>query len=95
MSAVATGLSESRAPEQVAPGTQPLRACVYEALERYFRDLNGQPPGDLYRLVMSQVEEPLLDVVMKQVRGNQSNAAQLLGINRSTLRKKLRHYNLD
>ena len=81
------------------PGTerrrQPLRRCVKTAMEIYFMDLNGHKPDDLYKLVMSEVEQPLLETVMLYTRGNQTVAAQMLGINRSTLRKKLRQYGLD
>jgi Fis family transcriptional regulator len=65
-----------------------------EALHRYFKDLNGQKPGDLYDLVLSEVEAPLFKSVMDYASGNQTQAAQVLGINRATLRKKLKHYYL-
>ena len=73
---------------------RPLRDLAEESLSKYFRDLNGHRPGDLYQLVMGEVEEPLFRTVMAFVRGNQSQAAEILGINRATLRKKLRHYGL-
>ncbi|MCC5793942.1 MAG: DNA-binding transcriptional regulator Fis [Chromatiales bacterium] len=73
---------------------RPLRDLTEEALQRYFRDLNGHRPGDLYGLVLSEVEEPLLKTVMEYAEGNQSLAAGILGINRATLRKKLRQYRL-
>ena len=73
---------------------RPLRDLTEEALQRYFRDLNGQKPGQLYDLVLSEVEEPLFKSVMDYAEGNQSQAAQLLGINRATLRKKLKFYSL-
>jgi len=65
-----------------------------EALEGYFQKLNGHRPGDLYQLVLSQVEQPLFEAVLDYTNGNQSEAAEILGINRGTLRKKLRTYNL-
>lgn len=65
-----------------------------EALHRYFKDLNGQNPGDLYGLVLGEVEAPLFEAVMEHTHGNQSRAAEILGINRATLRKKLKHYYL-
>jgi Fis family transcriptional regulator len=74
---------------------RPLHSAVYTALELYFKDLDGHKPGDLYDLVLAEVERPLLEKVMQHTRGNQSKAAELLGINRSTLRKKLSIYALD
>ncbi|HYW03263.1 MAG TPA: DNA-binding transcriptional regulator Fis [Gammaproteobacteria bacterium] len=74
---------------------EPLRTCVQKALDKYFADLNGHAPGDLYQMVMREVEAPLLESVMAYTRGNQTRAAEILGINRSTLRKRLRTHNLD
>jgi Fis family transcriptional regulator len=73
---------------------KPLRKHTEEALSQYFRTLNGDRPGDLYDLVMSEVEEPLFRAVMDYTQGNQSQAADILGINRGTLRKKLKTYSL-
>jgi Fis family transcriptional regulator, factor for inversion stimulation protein len=73
---------------------KPLGSAVQTALACYFSDLDGHPPGDLYGMVISEVERPLFEAVMNHVRGNQSKAAKILGINRSTLRKKLEHYKL-
>lgn len=74
---------------------QPLGSCIEASLQRFFIDLDGhQPPCDLYQLVLSEVEIPLLQAVMEYSRGNQSKAADVLGINRSTLRKKLEKYGL-
>lgn len=66
-----------------------LRECVARAVRRYLADMNGQTPEALYELVLSQVEMPLLQEVLRWSRGNQSKAAQALGMNRATLRKKL------
>jgi len=75
---------------------KPLCSCIDSALERFFIDLDGhQPPQDLYQMVISEVELPLLKAVMAYARGNQSKAAEVLGINRSTLRKKLEKYDLN
>jgi Fis family transcriptional regulator, factor for inversion stimulation protein len=75
---------------------KPLSNCVQIALERYFRDLDGHKPcQDLYDFVIDQVEYPLLKSVMEYARGNQSRAAEILGINRSTLRKKLERHDLN
>lgn len=73
---------------------QPLRLCVEKVLTTYFDQLDGQVTTDLYNLVLSEVEAPLFTVVMNHVNGNQSKASELLGINRGTLRKKLKQYNL-
>ena len=74
---------------------QPLCELVQHSLEQYFADLNGQQPAGLYELVLAQVERPLLEVVMRETRGNISRAAQLLGINRATLRTRLNKYGLS
>ena len=73
----------------------PLRTQAEEALECYFLALNGHKPAHLYDLVMREVEEPLFKVVMDHVQGNQSRAATILGINRGTLRKKLKEFGID
>ena len=73
----------------------PLANHVKACMEQYFADLNGFLPEDLYRMVISEVEKPLLETVMHKVRGNQTRAAAVLGITRSTLRKKLHMYGLD
>jgi len=65
-----------------------------EALRSYFSHLNGHKPGDLYQLVIGEVEKPLFSAVLKYTNGNQSEAAEILGINRGTLRKKLKCYKL-
>lgn len=75
---------------------QPLSHYVSASLERYFDSLNGSaPPDNLYRMVLEQVEKPLLEAVLDYSRGNQSRAAEVLGINRATLRKKLRAYAIE
>ena len=66
-----------------------IDACVRESLEQYFKDLRGAEPHSLHDMVIAAVEKPLLDVVMKQADGNQSKAAEWLGLNRNTLRRKL------
>ncbi|MCI0401260.1 MAG: DNA-binding transcriptional regulator Fis [Gammaproteobacteria bacterium] len=73
----------------------PLRTCVQNAMELYFDDLDGHSACDIYELVISQVEEPLLRVVLHYSGGNITKAAELLGINRGTLRKKLARYGLN
>ncbi|CAB1370014.1 Fis family transcriptional regulator [Denitratisoma oestradiolicum] len=71
-----------------------LSDCVRKSLNRYFRDLDGQEPHAVYEMVIRTVERPMLEVVMKQANGNQSAAAEILGINRNTLRRKLTEHDL-
>jgi len=71
-----------------------LSANVKASLVQYLDALDGDSPGNLYDMVLQQVEQPLLEIVMQHVDGNQSRAAECLGINRGTLRKKLKTYNL-
>ncbi|HHW75842.1 MAG TPA: DNA-binding transcriptional regulator Fis [Xanthomonadaceae bacterium] len=81
-------------PVDLLPAT-PLRDHVYETLRIYFHNLGGQAPSNLYDLVQREVEPPLLEIVMQFTRGNQTKAAAILGLNRGTLRKKLRQYGLS
>jgi len=73
---------------------KPLRKHTEEALSSYFASLDGDSPGALYDLVLGEVEQPLFKAVMDYTHGNQSQAAVILGINRGTLRKKLKIYSL-
>jgi Fis family transcriptional regulator len=73
---------------------QPIRRSVTSAIELYLGDMNGHQVNDLYHVVMHEVEPAILSVVMEHVAGNQSQAAELLGISRGTLRKKLKEYSL-
>ena len=66
-----------------------IEDCIRSSLEQYFKDLRGAEPDGLHALVISAVERPLLDVVLHHADGNQSKAAEWLGINRNTLRRKL------
>lgn len=68
--------------------------CVRRSLNRYFRDLDGEAPHAVYDMVLTSIEKPMLEVVMKHAAGNQTVAAEMLGINRNTLRKKLTEYDL-
>ena len=72
----------------------PLRTHTERALNEYFASLNGHRPARLYDLVLREVEEPLFRTVLSYSEGNQSRAAGILGINRATLRKKLREFGL-
>jgi Fis family transcriptional regulator len=71
-----------------------LRLSVTSAMERYFESLGGQNTVNLYELVITEVEAPLLIAAMDYTKNNQSRAAEMLGLNRGTLRKKLKQYDL-
>ncbi|MDP0562991.1 MAG: DNA-binding transcriptional regulator Fis [Candidatus Endonucleobacter sp. (ex Gigantidas childressi)] len=77
-----------------ATDTQTLRDSVERAMNNYFSHLDGQDATNVYEMVLSEVEAPLLETIMSYVQGNQSKAATLLGLNRGTLRKKLKQYGL-
>ncbi|TAK81126.1 MAG: Fis family transcriptional regulator [Aquabacterium sp.] len=66
-----------------------IEETIRTSLDAYFRDLRGTEPADIYDMVLKAVEKPLLDVVMQRADGNQSRAADWLGINRNTLHRKL------
>ncbi len=66
-----------------------IEMCVRDSLLRYFEDLGGEAPEDMYEMLLRLVEKPLLEVVMQHAGNNQSRAAEWLGLNRNTLRKKL------
>ena len=72
-----------------------LSDAVKASLEEYFTHLDGQPPHAVYDMVLSCVEKPMLEYILHSVGGNQSKAAEILGINRNTLRKKMAQCNLD
>ena len=74
---------------------QPLGDSVRMALRHYFEQLEDTVPNDLYQMVLEEVEPPLLETVMEYAGGNQTRAARLLGMSRSTLRKKLAQYDID
>jgi Fis family transcriptional regulator, factor for inversion stimulation protein len=71
-----------------------IEECVRDSLETYFKDLRGVEPAAMYEMILRVVEKPLLDVVMKHAEQNQSRAADWLGINRNTLRRKLVEHKL-
>ncbi len=71
-----------------------IEECIRDSLEGYFKDLRGVEPSAMYDMIINVVEKPLLDVVMKKAEGNQSRAAEWLGINRNTLRRKLVEHKL-
>ena len=76
-------------------GHNGLGNSVRMAMENYFADLDGHDASNLYDLFISQVEKPMLEVVLQQSRGNITRASQMLGLNRATLRSRLKKYGLD
>ncbi|ACR14117.1 DNA-binding transcriptional regulator Fis [Teredinibacter turnerae] len=88
-------LSQPANSETYASSQEPsLRDCVEKAVSNYFQHLEGQDVSDVYDMVLAEVEAPMLEVVMKYTRHNQTRAAHVLGLNRGTLRKKLKQYGL-
>jgi len=71
-----------------------LSHAVKHSIRRFLYELDGTHPNNMYDLVLKQVEQPLFEAILEHTKGNQSRAADLLGLNRGTLRKKLRSYNL-
>jgi Fis family transcriptional regulator len=72
-----------------------LSSTVRKMMKQYFKDLDGEKTCGIYNMVVNCVEKPLLEVVMNHAQGNQTRAAELLGINRNTLRKKLQEHGID
>lgn len=73
---------------------QSLRNSVRESLRQYFIRLEGQAPANLYEMVLTEVEQPMLEMVLGYTGQNQSKAAKILGLSRGTLRKKMAQYDL-
>ena len=69
--------------------TNELADCVKRSLERYFKDLEGEKPTSIYEMVLKNIERPMIETVLGHAEGNQTLAAEMLGINRNTLRKKM------
>ena len=80
--------------EKCEEGVTTLRDSVARTLENYFSQLDGAPVKDVYQMVLSEVEAPLLEQVLKYTGNNQTRASVMLGLNRGTLRKKLKQYGL-
>jgi Fis family transcriptional regulator len=92
---VSTTTSEGNPIQETVTQSQPtLHDCVEQAMKNYFAHLDGQPVTDVYNMVLSEVEAALFESVLNYTRGNQTVAADLLGVNRGTLRKKLKQYRL-
>tara|TARA_Y100000590_G_C15563506_1_gene955704 strand:+ start:215 stop:478 length:264 start_codon:yes stop_codon:yes gene_type:complete len=71
-----------------------LSVQVAKSMRKYFKELDGEKTTNIYKMVLKEVEHPLLETVMKECKGNQTLASQVLGLNRGTLRTKLKEYNL-
>ena len=71
-----------------------IEDCIRTSLEAYFKDLDGTEPAGIYDMMVKVVEKPMLEVVMQHADHNQSRAAEWLGLNRNTLRKKLLEHKL-
>ena len=80
--------------EPFAQQESTLRSEVEKALRRYFQHIDDEPVTDLHQMVMSEVEAPLIEAVMRYTGNNQSKASIMLGLNRGTLRTKLKNYRL-
>ncbi len=87
--------SDNNQPDATPPQEiSQLSHAVKHSIRRYLFELEGTQPNNMYDLVLRQVEQPLFEAILEHTKGNQSRAAELLGLNRGTLRKKLRSYNL-
>ncbi len=75
----------------MTPRASEITECVRKALEKYFKDLDGERPRAVHEMVLKNVEKPMIEVVLHYAEGNQTVAARWLGINRNTLRKKIEH----
>ncbi|MBL0141924.1 MAG: Fis family transcriptional regulator [Betaproteobacteria bacterium] len=87
--------ARSAARAETAERENDLSSTVRKMMKQYFKDLDGEKPCGIYNMVVNAVEKPLLEVVMNHAQGNQTRAAELLGINRNTLRKKLQEHGID
>jgi Fis family transcriptional regulator len=92
--AATAGSLNIKATPSTTPCATPIDQCIGDNLRAYLRDLQGTEPTALYDMVLAAVERPLLEVVMNHANHNQSRAADMLGLNRNTLRKKLLDHGL-
>ncbi|MFQ5659041.1 MAG: DNA-binding transcriptional regulator Fis [Gammaproteobacteria bacterium] len=90
-----SGRSSSKEKRKAERRKEYLCDHVHRSLNNYFKDLDGHKANGLYNLMISQVEKPMFERVMKETHGNITRAAELLGINRGTLRNRLIKYGLD
>lgn len=84
----------STLPPSLTPDEGSLSECVEMAIKDYFKQLDGHHTANLYELLLAEVEAPLLKATLEHTKGNQCRASEILGINRGTLRKKLKLYGL-
>lgn len=89
-----SGKKKTKAKDKLALRNKPLHAYAEDAINGYFNTLNGHKPCELHQFVLAQVERPLLEVTLRYTNGNQSAAAEILGLSRGTLRKRLQTYDL-
>ncbi|MCK5001606.1 MAG: DNA-binding transcriptional regulator Fis [Gammaproteobacteria bacterium] len=87
-------LEKNDEPHETQQASQ-IYDAVKNSIKRYLHELEDTEPSEMYAMVLSQIEQPLLESVLEHTGGNQSRAAEYLGLNRGTLRKKLRIYDLD
>ena len=81
--------------QRIPPATtMPLRDCVAQSVAQFLTDMGSTPPDDLHQRIISEVERPLIQVVLEHTGGNQSRAAEILGMTRATLRSRIRRYAL-
>jgi len=85
-----TNQNDESQPQEISQ----LSNAVKHSIRRYLFELEGTQPNNMYDLVLRQIEQPLFEAILEHTKGNQSRAAEMLGLNRGTLRKKLRSYNL-
>jgi Fis family transcriptional regulator len=86
---------KNRPQKPVVNGSGCLSDQVRVVMDKYFKDLDGHEPKDLYELILTQIEPPLFETVLDYTRGNVSRAAEVLGLNRGTLRNRLSKYELQ
>ncbi len=72
-----------------------LSSCVRRVMRQYFHDLDGETPSHVYDMVLMNIEKPMIEVVLSHCAGNQTKAADLLGLNRNTLRKKMQQHGIE
>ena len=71
-----------------------IASCIRKAIGGYLNDLDGEKPGNLYSMVIQSVEKPLIEIAIQHTKGNQTQATELLGINRNTLRQKMKQFQI-
>lgn len=71
-----------------------IASCIRKAIGSYLNDLDGEKPRNIYSMVINSVEKPLIEIAIQHTKGNQTQAAELLGINRNTLRQKMKQYQI-